>query len=111
MFRRNCWVIFRLIFEEVQCTIDNAFNLRDLILQKLVIIIIIIIIIICGDRSSTVVMVLCYKSEGRWFDPRCCHWNFPLILSFRSHYGPGEDSASSKNKYQDYFLGIKAAGA
>ena len=29
-----------------------------------------------GDRSSTVVMVLCYKSEGRWFDPNWCHWNF-----------------------------------
>jgi len=23
-----------------------------------------------------VVKVLCYKSEGRWFDPRWCHWNF-----------------------------------
>ena len=22
-----------------------------------------------GDRSSTVVKVLCYKSEGRWLDP------------------------------------------
>ena len=22
-----------------------------------------------GDRVSTVVKVLCYKSEGRWFDP------------------------------------------
>ena len=22
-----------------------------------------------GDRGSTVVKVLCYKSEGRWFDP------------------------------------------
>jgi len=22
-----------------------------------------------GDRGSTVVRVLCYKSEGRWFDP------------------------------------------
>ena len=29
-----------------------------------------------GDRGSTVVKVLCYKSEGRWFDPRWCHWNF-----------------------------------
>jgi hypothetical protein len=29
-----------------------------------------------GDRSSTVVKVLRYKSEGRWFDPRWCHWNF-----------------------------------
>jgi len=23
-----------------------------------------------GDRGSTVVKVLCYKSGGRWFDPR-----------------------------------------
>jgi hypothetical protein len=22
------------------------------------------------DRGSSVVKVLCYKSEGRWFDPR-----------------------------------------
>jgi len=25
-----------------------------------------------------VVKVLCYKSEGRWFDSRWCHWNFSL---------------------------------
>jgi hypothetical protein len=31
-----------------------------------------------GDRGSTVVKVLCYKSEGRWFDSRWCHWNFSL---------------------------------
>ena len=30
--------------------------------------------------------------------------------SFRSHYGPGVDSASKRNEYQEYFLGIKAAG-
>ena len=35
----------------------------------IIFIIIIIIIIIIGDRGSTVVKVLCYKSEGRWFDP------------------------------------------
>jgi len=33
---------------------------------------------VCGDRGSTVVKVLCYKSEGRWFDPSWCHWNFSL---------------------------------
>ena len=32
-----------------------------------------------GDRGGTVVKALCYKSEGRWFDPRWCHWNFSLI--------------------------------
>jgi len=26
-----------------------------------------------GDRGSTVVKSLCYKSEGRWFDPIWCH--------------------------------------
>jgi hypothetical protein len=35
MFRSNCRVIFRLNFEAVECTIDNAFNLRDLVLQEL----------------------------------------------------------------------------
>ena len=32
------------------------------------------------------------------------------IKSFRSHYGPGVDSASNRNVYQEYFLGVKAAG-
>jgi len=31
-----------------------------------------------GDRGSTVVKVLCYKSEGRWLDPSWLHWNFSL---------------------------------
>ena len=31
--------------------------------------------------------------------------------SFRSHYGPEVDPASNKNQYQEYFLGVKAAGA
>ena len=29
------------------------------------------------------------------------------IKSFRSHYGPGVDSASNRNEYQEYFLGGK----
>jgi len=33
------------------------------------------------------------------------------IKYFRSHYGPGVDSASNRNEYQDYFLGVKTAGA
>ena len=31
---------------------------------------------VLGDRGSTVVNVLCYKSEGRWFDPSWCQWIF-----------------------------------
>jgi len=35
---------------------------------------------LCCIKScmSTVVKLLCYKSQGRWFDPRWCHWNFLL---------------------------------
>jgi len=33
MFRPNCRAIFRLIFEEVECIVEDAFNLRDLVLQ------------------------------------------------------------------------------
>jgi len=33
------------------------------------------------------------------------------IKSFRSHYGPGVDSASNRNEYQEHFLGVKAVGA
>ena len=29
-----------------------------------------------GDSVSTVVKVLCYKSEDRWFDPSWCQWIF-----------------------------------
>jgi len=39
---------------------------------------IIIIIIIIGDSGDTVVKVLYYKSEGRWFDPNWCHCNLSL---------------------------------
>ena len=30
------------------------------------------------------------------------------IKSFRSQYGPGIDSASNRNEYQEYFMGVKA---
>ena len=32
-----------------------------------------------GDCGDTVVKVLYYKSEGRWFDSRWCYWNFSWI--------------------------------
>ena len=51
-----------------------------------------------GDRGGTVVKMLYYKSEGRRFDPRWCHWNFSLTQFFRSHYGPGVESASNRNE-------------
>ena len=33
------------------------------------------------------------------------------IKSFQSHCDPGVNSASNRNEYQGYFLGVKAAGA
>ena len=37
---------------------------------------VLMIMYIYGDRGSTVVKVLRYKSEGLWFGPSWCHWNF-----------------------------------
>ena len=61
-----------------------------------------------GDRSSTVVKVLCNKSKGSWFDSTWGHWKFSLPQSFRSQYGLGVDSASNTNEYQLDFLEIKS---
>jgi len=54
------------------------------------------------------VKVLCYKSEGSI--PAGVSEFFIDIKFFRSHYGPGVDSASNRNEYQEYFLWVKAAG-
>jgi len=45
-----------------------------------------------GDRGSTVVKVLCYKAGSI---PAGVSGFFIDIKSFRSHYGPGVDSARS----------------
>jgi hypothetical protein len=55
-------------------------------------------------------MYFTFNLEGHWIDSRWCHLNFSLTFSFRPHYLPGVDSASNWNKYQEYFLGVKAAG-
>jgi hypothetical protein len=60
---------------------------------------------------AQLVEALRYKPEGRRFDSRSCHLNYSLTESFRPQCGPGVDSASNRNEYQEYFLGVKAAGA
>jgi hypothetical protein len=65
--------------------------------------------VLLPPRGGAVVEALRYKPEGRGIDSRWCQ-NF-LLTSFRSHYGPGVDSASNRNEYQECFLGVKAAGA
>jgi hypothetical protein len=58
-----------------------------------------------GHAVAQLVEALRYKPERRGFDSRWCQWNVWLTWSFRSHYGPGVDSASNRNKYQESFLG------
>ena len=49
---------------------------------------------------ALLVKALRYKPGGLGFGSRWCQ-------SFRPHYGPGVDSASNRNEYQEYFLGGK----
>ena len=63
------------------------------------------------DRGSTVVKVLCYKSEGRWFDPSLCQWIFSL------KYNPsgrtmalGSTQPLTEMSTRSISLGVKAAG-
>ena len=60
---------------------------------------------------AQLVEALRYKSEGSGFDSRWCHWNISLTSSLRRHYDPGVDSASNRNEYHEYLMGVKAAGA
>jgi hypothetical protein len=57
-----------------------------------------------GHAVAQLVEALRYKGEGRGFDSRKCHWKFSFPRSFRPHYGPGVDSASNRNEYQEHFL-------
>jgi hypothetical protein len=69
------------------------------------------IVVSSGARVGIVVKALRYKPAGHGFDSWWCHWNFSVTHSFWPQYGPGVDSASNRNEYQVYFLGVKAAGA
>jgi len=74
-----------------------------------------------NSRTYFPLSLLCLPGTAvaRWL--RCCSTNLKVagsipgfligIKSFRSYYGPGVDSACNRNDYQEYFLGVKAAGA
>jgi hypothetical protein len=64
-----------------------------------------------GYAVAQLVEALRYKPKVRGSDSRWSHWNFSVTSSFRSHCGPGVDSVSDRNKYQESFLGVKTAGA
>ena len=57
-----------------------------------------------GQALTQLVKALRYKPQGRGFDSRWCHRKFSLTWSFRPHYGPGAESASNRNEYQEYIL-------
>jgi hypothetical protein len=55
-----------------------------------------------GHVVAQLVEALCYKPDGRGIESR---WGgfFQFTLSFKPHYGPGIDSASNRNEYQESF--------
>jgi len=57
------------------------------------------------------VEALHYKPKGCGFDSQLCHWNFSLTQSFQLHYCPGVYVFFNRNEYQEYFFGLKVAGA
>jgi hypothetical protein len=77
------------------------------------------------SHDSNIALFLQVKGTAvaQWL--RCCVTNqkvagsipdgvsgfFIDIKYFRSHHGPGVDSVSNRNESQEYFLGVKAAGA
>ena len=46
--------------------------------------------------------VLCYKSEGRWFDLNWCQWIFHWHKILPIALWPGVDSDSNRNGYQEF---------
>jgi hypothetical protein len=64
---------------------------------------------IVGYSIAQLVEKLRYKPEVHLFGSWRGHWNSVLTQSFRSHYGPGVESASNRNEYQESFLGVKTA--
>jgi hypothetical protein len=68
------------------------------------------LLMLCLTLLSAVaqlVEALRYKPEDRGFDSQWCQRNVSLTWFFRSHYGPGVDSACNRNECQEYFLGRK----
>jgi hypothetical protein len=54
-----------------------------------------------GHTVARLLKALRYKPQGRGFDSPRFKWNFSLTQFFWSHYGPGVDSTSYRNEYQE----------
>jgi len=55
---------------------------------------------------AQLIEALRYKPEGRGFDSRWCHRNFSIDIIL-----PAVLWSCNRNEYQEYFLGVKEAGA
>jgi hypothetical protein len=61
---------------------------------------------------AQLVEALRYKPDGREVRFPVVSFEFFIeIVLLSPHYGPGFDSTSNRYEYQEYFLGVKAAGA
>ena len=60
---------------------------------------------------AQLVEALRYKPEGHGFDSRCCHWNFHCHNPSRRTMVLRSIQPPTRHEYQEYFLGVKAAGA
>jgi hypothetical protein len=60
-----------------------------------------------GTRSSAVSWGIMVQTGRPRFVSRWAHWISQLIQSFQLHYGPGTDSASNRNEYQESSCGGK----
>ena len=66
-----------------------------------------------GGGTAVAQWLRCCSTNGKVAGPipAGVSGHFTDIKSLRPHYGPGVDSASNRNEYQEHFMGVKAAGA
>jgi len=79
----------------------------------IIITIVLLLLVLLLPRAVLVVVVVVVVVVNRKFAgsiPAGVSGFFIDIKSFRSHYGPGVDSVSNRNEYQEYSLGVKVAG-
>jgi hypothetical protein len=62
----------------------NLLYFRFIFLELLLFLgVVCLLVIMLGQAVAQLVEALRYKSGGRGFDSRWCHWNFSLTKSFR----------------------------
>jgi len=92
----NC-VLYNDTAESSYCLMSNVWLMGDNLM---------------GGRKYNGCLIPCgYKPEGCGFDSRIYHWNFLFTYPLRHNYGPEVDTTSNRNECQEYFFGVKAAGA